>query len=185
VRATEVLKEEHRAIERMLAVLKEAADRAAAGERVPATLFRDAVDFIRNFADKCHHGKEEGKLFPRLEERGMPRGGGPLAVMLHEHDAGRQYVGAIEGALSAYEGGDEGASQVIVENSRRYVELLQGHIAKEDGVLFPMADRILSDEDQRELEELFEQVETEQMGPGTHEKYHRMLDQVEKELGLA
>ncbi len=184
MKATEVLREEHRAIERMLAILKEAADRVAEGERIPATLFRDAVDFIRNFADRCHHGKEEGQLFPRLEERGMPRGAGPLAVMLHEHAAGRRYVGAIEGALSAYEDGDEGATQIIVENSRSYVELLQGHIAKENGVLFPMADRILSDDDQRELEGLFEQVEEEQMGPGTHEKYHRMLDRAEKELGL-
>ncbi len=185
MRATETLREEHRAIERMLAVLETAADGLDAGERPPASLFRDAVDFVRNFADKCHHGKEEDNLFPRMEGRGVPREGGPLGMMLHEHDLGRQYVGAVDGAIEAYEAGDEGAAETIAENARQYAELLRGHIAKENAVLFPMADRVLTEEDQRDLEERFERVEAELMGPGVHERYHRMLDDAEREMGLA
>jgi hemerythrin-like domain-containing protein len=185
MKPTEVLMTEHRAIERMLAVLETAARRLEAGERVRPDLLCEAVDFVRNFADRCHHGKEEDNLFPRMEARGVPRQGGPLAVMLHEHDEGRAYVGAIAGAIDAYEGGDQAAARVIAENARGYAELLRQHIMKEDNVLFPMADRVLSPDDQRELTIRFEQIETEVMGPGVHERYHKLLDNLEREMGLA
>ena len=184
MKATETLITEHRAIERMLAVLETAARRLDAGERPRPDLFREAVDFVRNFADRCHHGKEEDNLFPRMEARGIPRNGGPLGMMLWEHDQGRAHVGAIAGAIDAYESGDQAAALVIAENARGYVELLQEHIMKEDNVLFPMADSVLSPDDQRELAARFDQIETQIMGPGVHERYHRLLDDLERELGL-
>ena len=169
----------------MLAVLEAAAQRLESGQRVRPGLFRDAVDFVRNFADRCHHGKEEENLFPRMEAAGVPRVGGPLGVMLLEHDRGREYVAAIAGAIDGYEGGDGSAVGIIAENARGYAALLRQHIAKEDNVLFPMADRVLSPDDQRELEQRFQKIETEVMGPGVHERYHRLLDDLERELGLA
>ncbi len=182
---TEDLKTEHRAIERMLAVLEAAAQRLESGQPVRPGLLREAVDFVRNFADRCHHGKEEENLFPRMEAAGVPRAGGPLGVMLLEHDQGREHVAAIANAIDAYEGGDGAAAGTIAENASRYVGLLRQHIGKEDNVLFPMADRVLSPDDQRELEQRFEEIETEVMGPGVHERYHRLLDDLERELGLA
>ena len=184
VRATEELVTEHRAIERMLAVLEAAAQRLETGQRVRPDLFREAVDFVRNFADRCHHGKEEENLFPRLQERGMPREGGPIGVMLQEHDQGRDYIGAIDGAIDDYEGGDESAARAIVESAREYVKLLQGHIWKEENVLFPMADQLLSSSDQGELAERFQRIETEVMGSGVHERYHALLDALEQEVEL-
>jgi hemerythrin-like domain-containing protein len=184
LKATEVLMTEHRAIERMLAVLETAAQRLEQGQRVRPGLLREAVDFVRNFADRCHHAKEEGGLFPRMEARGVPRQQGPLAVMLLEHDRGRTRVAAIADGIDAYEGGDESAARIIAENARGYVELLRGHIMKEDNVLFPMADRMLSLADQQDLVERFEQIETEIIGPAIHERYHRLLGDLEHELGL-
>jgi hemerythrin-like domain-containing protein len=181
---TETLMTEHRAIERMLAVLETAAQRLDAGERPRPDLFREAVDFVRNFADRCHHGKEEENLFPRMEARGVPRNGGPLGMMLMEHDQGRAYVGAMAGAIDAYEAGDQAAARTIAENAHGYVELLRAHIMKENNVLFPMADRVLSADDQRELTARFDQVETELMGPGVHERYHKLLDDLEREMRL-
>ena len=183
--ATEELMTEHRAIERMLAVLEAASGRLEAGDRVRPGLFREAADFVRNFADRCHHGKEEDNLFPRLEELGVPREGGPLGVMLFEHDEGRAYIGAIADAVDAYELGDEAAARTIAGNARGYVGLLRGHIQKEEGVLFPMADQVLSADDQRSLEESFERIETQVMGGGAHERYHKMLARLEQEMGLA
>ena len=185
MKPTEILMTEHRAIERILAVLETAAHRLDEGQRPRADLFREAVDFVRNFADRCHHGKEEENLFPRMEERGLPREGGPLTVMLAEHDQGRAHVRAIADAIDAYESGDESAARTIAENARGYLQLLRGHIMKEDNILFPMSDRVLTPDDQQELEQRFEQVETEVMGPGAHERYHRLLDRLEHELGLA
>jgi len=183
--ATNELRTEHRAIERMLAVLEEASNRLEHGQRVRPEVFRQAVDFVRNFADRCHHAKEEENLFPRMEARGVPRQGGPIGVMLFEHEEGRAYVGAIAEAIDAYEADGQSVAPTIAENARGYVDLLRQHIMKEENVLFPMADRVLSAADQAELDRRFEQIETERMGPGVHERYHRLLDELEREMGLA
>ncbi len=179
---TAVLKEEHRVIERMLAVMEAAAQRLESGERVRAGLLREAVDFVRNFADKNHHGKEEDNLFPRLEERGVPKEGGPLGMMLHEHDLGRAFIQAIDGAIDGYESGDEAAAQVIAENIRGYTQLLTEHVWKEENVLFPMADQVLSQDDQQDLAERFERVDAEVSGPDVLRRYIELLERVEQEI---
>ncbi len=179
---TAVLKEEHRAIERMLAVMQAAAQRLESGEGVRAGLLREAVDFVRNFADKNHHGKEEDNLFPRLEERGVPKEGGPLGMMLYEHDLGRGFIQAIEGAIEGYESGDEAAARVIAENIGRYTQLLAEHIWKEENVLFQIADQVLSEDDQQDLAERFERVEAEVSGPNVLKRYTDMLERVEQEI---
>jgi len=182
--ATDDLRTEHRAIERMLAILEEASSRLEDGQRVRPDVFRGAVDFVRNFADGCHHAKEEQNLFPRMEAQGVPREGGPIGVMLFEHEEGRAYVRAIAGAIDAYEADGQSAAPTIAENARGYVGLLRQHIMKEESVLFPMADRVLTAADQAELEQQFEQIETEVMGPGVHERYHHLLDDLEQEMGV-
>ena len=97
--ATEALmKHKHRVIERMLAVLEAADAKVEAGEELPKRFFSRMTDFIRNFADRCHHGKEEDNLFPAMEKRGIPRQAGPIAVMLTEHDWGRAYVRGMDKA---------------------------------------------------------------------------------------
>lgn len=166
----------------MLAVLESVAQRLEAAERVRAGLFREAMDFVRNHADRNHHGKEEANLFPRLEERGVPNEDGPLGVMLHEHDLGRGFIQTIEGAIDAYERGDEAAAQLIAENVRSYVQLLTEHIWKEENVLFQMADQVLSEDDQQELAERFERVEADVLGPDALKRYTHMLERAEQEL---
>ena len=183
-RASDVLRSEHRGIERMLRVLEVAADRVEGGQSVPGAVFTRVVEFIRGFADGCHHAKEERTLFPLLEERGIPRQG-PIGVMLREHEEGRRYVRAMAAAIEGYERGDPAARRALVENARGYTTLLRLHIMKEDNVLFPMSDRALSEEEQRGLVERFEEIEREEVGEGVHEKYHEMIDELEREMGLA
>ncbi|MDO8568643.1 MAG: hemerythrin domain-containing protein [Dehalococcoidales bacterium] len=182
--AIEELKHEHRIIERMLAVLRAANDRAEAGQALPPDFFNQVVDFVRNFADKCHHGKEEDNLFPTMELRGVPRLGGPLAVMLEEHRQGRDYVRQMDEAARRLAGGDKSALKMGLAAARGYADLLTAHIAKEDNVLYPMAERVLTPEDEQELLEKFEEIETTRMGPGKHEQYLKMIARLEKKWEL-
>lgn len=108
--------------------------------------------------------------------------GGPLGMMLHEHDLGRAFIKAIEDAIGGYESGDEAATQEIVDNVRGYTQLLTEHIWKEENVLFQMADQVLSEADQQDLTERFEQVEAELIGPDVLKRYTDMLGQVEQEI---
>src|SRR5262245_60786760 len=99
MKATDILMDEHRVIEQVLNCLEKLADRCEAGETLDNTSASEALPFFRNFADRCHHGKEEGHLFPLLEARGFSRQGGPTGVMLHEHEEGRGLLTAMARAV--------------------------------------------------------------------------------------
>src|SRR5512135_730494 len=90
MQATDILSEEHKVIIRVLTALEKAASRLEAGEAVEPGFFIESADFIKGFADGCHHKKEEGVLFPAMIEAGLPREAGPVAVMLAEHEEGRR-----------------------------------------------------------------------------------------------
>ncbi len=136
------------------------------------------LDFFRNFADRCHHAKEERLLFARMQERGIPVDSGPIAVMLHEHDQGRSRVRATGEALALAAKGDASAIEMVVENLSAYIELLRAHIDKEDNILYPLADSIFTPEDQQALKAAFEKVEAEEIGEGVHEKYHQLAHEL-------
>ncbi len=178
--APDVLKEEHRAIERMLAILEQAARRLEAGETVAPELFREAAGFLSGFADKCHHCKEEDELFPAMEQAGVPRQGGPIAVMLAEHDEGRRFIRRMTEAARRLAQGDASVRGELVAAVRGYVDLLRSHIYKEDNILFPMAASVLPASEHARLLTAFERIEQERMGPGVHERYHHMLDDMER-----
>ena len=162
-------------IERMLDILSRAGDRLEKGENVDPELYPEAVDFLKNFADKCHHGKEEQLLFKKMMERGVSGEVGPIAVMMREHQDGRAHVQNIDklskGKMS------KATKDGLIKSSRAYVDLLSKHIQKEDNILYPLANQVLDGEDQKELEKGFEEIEEKVMGPGVHEKYHRMIEE--------
>jgi hemerythrin-like domain-containing protein len=178
---TDDLMSEHRVIERMLRILTNASDRLEKGESVPPELYVGAVDFLRNFADKCHHSKEERLLFVKMMERGVSGEVGPIAVMMREHQDGRAHIKNLD--KFSKEKVSKSAKEGLIKSSRAYVDLLSRHIQKEDEVLYPLANQILDKEDQKELEKGFERVEEEVMGPGVHERYHKMIEQWEQKYG--
>lgn len=179
--ATEILKNEHRIIERVVASLERAAARLGAGEPVSPQVFILAADFIQGFADGCHHKKEEGILFPALQAAGIPREGGPVGVMLAEHEQGRDFTRGMRSAAERLVSGEKDAGKAVVDNALRYVALLRGHIAKEDNILFPMADRFIAGPAQTEVSEAFDRVGQEETGQGVHERFLALVDTIEKE----
>jgi hemerythrin-like domain-containing protein len=175
---TEILRNEHRIIEQVLNCLEKIAGRCTAEGDLDAGSATSALDFFRNFADRCHHGKEEGRLFPLLEERGLPRNGGPTGVMRAEHEQGRLLLQGMADAVGAAENRDAAAPGRFAACARSYVELMRSHIRKEDERLFPMADRVLSPTDQESLQEAFGAMEHEEMGEGTHESFLRLANEL-------
>jgi hemerythrin-like domain-containing protein len=150
----------------------------SAGEAVEVSHLDQILEFLKVFADRCHHGKEEGILFPALEEAGIPNQGGPIGVMLHEHTDGRVYIKEMDKALDGMKKGDLDASHSFANASRRYIELLKQHIEKENHVLFPMADESLAPERQENIAERFDNFEKEEIGAGRHEAFHKMMDEL-------
>ncbi len=148
--ATQTLRDEHVLILRALDVLERALEPATP---LSPGWWAQLLTWLRAFADRSHHAKEEAALFPALERAGLPREGGPIATMLAEHDEGRALIQAMDLAP------DAGARAAA---ARRYVALLRAHIARENEVLFPMADAVLDDEGQRDLARAFEAADARQ-----------------------
>jgi hemerythrin-like domain-containing protein len=174
MQATEILMQEHRVIEKVLNSLETAADRLSTGHDVPMDFFLKAADFIRNFADGCHHQKEEGILFTALEANGMPKDVEPVSVFMDEHVEARRLTRGMVECAERIKLGDLIAKTQLIQHARDYIALLREHIQKEDNVLFPMADNVLPDEQHQQLLSDFKRADDERQ---TGEKYLRIADE--------
>jgi hemerythrin-like domain-containing protein len=141
--------------------------------------WQKALEFFRHFADRCHHFKEEKVLFPAMETHGIPRDGGPIGMMLAEHEEGRAHVRSMVDAVEQLAKGNSVATDMLLSHARAYVTLLREHIQKEDDILFRMADEVIPQDEQGQILRRFEEHEAEEMGAGAHEKYLNIA----KELG--
>ena len=182
--ATDILMSEHRVIERVITTLEKGAHSFEAGGSVGPSFFLDAADFIKGFADGCHHQKEEGVLFKRMEEQGMQYDGCPLGVMMGEHALARQYTKALLSAAQAMQAGEPNGNARAIQSSRSYIALLRRHIMKEDNILFPMADHVIPPELHAAPWEDFEHIEHIETGEGVHEKYLALAETLEREMAM-
>lgn len=146
---TKILSDEHQNILKFIEALKKECDRLGAGAEVNKEFFKKAVDFIKNYADKFHHAKEEDVLFAELDKRKEQMHCSPVDQMRHEHGLGRGFVKELEAAINS------GDKEKIMENARGYAELLEDHIYKEDNILYPMADEVLDEAAQKEMADKF------------------------------
>jgi len=180
VRAIDILMQEHRNIERVLDAMEVMVDRLERGGDVRPAFFLEAAGFFAEYADRVHHHKEEDVLFGSIIAGGMPAEQGPIPVMLMEHEQGRVFTRGIRDAARTLEAGDDSARRELVSQARGYIALLRDHIAKEDEVLFPMAEELLSVAAQAEVLEAFGQAERED-GRGAVEELLAVADRLERE----
>jgi hemerythrin-like domain-containing protein len=175
IHPVDVLMSEHRTIERVLDAVETRLADSASGH-FPYEFMTQALDFFRNFADGCHHAKEEELLFPRLEERGIPRENGPIGCILKEHVQGRDYLAVVRANLEAARDGSPEAVTAVYSAATGYIGMLRRHIYKEDNVLFQMAIRALSPDDVTELSAGFVEPANPRLSPETRERYARLAD---------
>ncbi len=169
--ASEDLRNEHDGILFGLDILEKMAGSAQKPGETDIADAREMVRFLRLFADKCHHGKEEGLFFPALEKVGIPNQGSPIGQMLLEHTQGRQFIAAM-GASA--EGGIL-ETDSFMQAASGYIRLMRAHIEKENTILFPMGDRMLPPDEQAKLLSQFEAFEENVIGGGVHEGLHETL----------
>lgn len=151
---TQVLSDEHQTILKTLTVMLAECDAIEAGQELNTAFFNKAIAFIKNYADKFHHAKEEDILFKVMLENVDHLHCNPIPVMLHEHDEGRAFVQGMEAGIA-----DNNASSII-QNARGYCMLLEQHIYKEDNVLYPMAEEALSEEQKELVNKAYQEAET-------------------------
>ena len=137
--ATQILVDEHESIMKVLEVIQKMFDHGVDKTKINIDHVESIVDFIKNFADKYHHMKEEDVLFIELEKNGMSWDNGPVRIMLMEHDEGRSYVKKVEEAIESFKAGDASSIEQMEINLKSYCNLLSSHIYKENNILYHRA----------------------------------------------
>lgn len=171
--ATDILYEEHRVIMKVLACLEKMILEIDAEGKLNTDAAANAIDFFRNFADRCHHAKEEDRLFIVMEDHGIPRENGPIGVMLDEHVEGRRCVRGMAQAIDEASGETQETPAALLkfrEHAGDLIALLSAHIQKEDQVLFPMADQALDEQAAETLLHDFRDIEAD-AGGKRHQHY--------------
>ncbi|HEY6100222.1 MAG TPA: hemerythrin domain-containing protein [Anaeromyxobacter sp.] len=174
--AIDTLMSEHRVIESVLDALVAFSDEVRRNGTTEKEELARFVAFVRGFADACHHGKEEGVLFAAMVEHGFPRDGGPIAVMLQEHDEGRGLVGVLNARAEQPAPWSDADRQEIADVAFGFSQMLRQHIHKEDAVLYPMAEEHLPPEALQRVGEDCERFEAEKTGSGEHERFHALAE---------
>jgi hemerythrin-like domain-containing protein len=169
--AIDILVKEHVYIKKVLAAIRKDCEGLAEGKDVNVEFYRKAIEFVRNFADKYHHQKEEKKLFNIMGEGNESLKNGPIMGMLMEHDLGRMYIKNLDEILTEYENGAKNKKAYIIANALAYEMLLDKHIDKEDTAIYMMARRQLSQDIQNSLKDEFESIEGDLENTKIREKY--------------
>jgi len=154
-KTSKILAEEHQNILKVIDALSDECNNLGSGKPINNGFMTKAIDFIRNYADKFHHAKEEDILFKefcKVAEQGEVHCN-PVEQMLVEHDMGRDFVKEME------QGVKEGNKDKIMGGIREYTSLLRDHIFKEDNILYPMADESFDKKTEEAMLKRFEKVE--------------------------
>ncbi|WP_027632268.1 hemerythrin domain-containing protein [Clostridium hydrogeniformans] len=185
MKSVEIMIDEHKNIKRMLKVIRENCLNILKGRDVDFEDFYKVIDFVRNYADKHHHNKEEEILFKYMGETlGDAIKNGPITGMLIEHDLGRLYIKNLEEALGRLKEEKEEAVLDIMTNSMAYAELLHRHIDKEDNLIYTFADARLSEDNKTIVDDKCMVVENEAKIKGIQENYINLLENLEKKVGI-
>ena len=167
---------EHRLIERMLSVVKVVLAKIETTHRIDPVFVDIAVDFIRVYADRTHHGKEEDILFREMKNKPLnDKDKQIMQALIAEHVFGRQTIKVLVEANNRYRNGDETALNDIADKLQTLCEFYPKHIEKEDKVFFPSSRDYFTDEEDRAMLAEFWEFDRKMI----HEKYKSVVDGLE------
>lgn len=170
----ELLRRDHEITERVFAAMEA---RFATAEGPSPELVGLLTSYLQGYVEACHNKKEELHLFPRLQAAGMPRHGGPLAVMLQEHERASSLLARLAPLGSAYAAGDRSALPELRAVFAEYAGLCKDHFWKESDILYPMAQRFLTEADGEQIVRGIEALESS-LGADTRRRYYALAERI-------
>jgi len=171
---------EHEMIERAMAVLKINLEKIDEAVKAPLQMQR-AIDFLLEFGDKMHNTKEEKFLFPLMGQKGLPVEGGPIGVMLMEHDAERKLLQNMMAELPSLAEATTAERHKFAAGGFEYLTIRAEHIWKENDVLYAMGRKVISEEENATLLNAFKTLDQLTYGDAARQHYEQMLVEVEKD----
>ena len=179
--STASLRRDHDLIEKVIKAMESTIQLLNDGKQIPESILLPVIDFSKNFTDICHHSKEENSLFPALEQAGMPRNMGPIAIMLIDHERTREIGKEMENSAKDYI--FSGNSKKSISDMQQYVEHVTEHLWKENNRLFMMAEarlQYVSKKVDNELNEI-EELKLKETGK-TRKHYEQLAETLTKDV---
>lgn len=179
--STTSLRRDHELIEKVIKAMESTIQLLNDGKQIPESILLPVIDFSKNFTDVCHHSKEENSLFPALEQAGMPRHMGPIAMMLIDHERSREIGKEMENSAKNYI--LSGDSTELISDMQQYVEHITEHLWKENNKLFMMAEarlQYVSKKIDKELNEI-EESKLKETGK-TREHYEQLAETLTRDV---
>ena len=171
---TDLLTKDHETTERVIDAVSKAFETPGGP---PTSVVGDTVEYFVSYVDACHNKKEEDHLFPLIERLGVPRHGGPLGVMLQEHEESKALAARFALLGRRFAGGDLGVLDDLKATFATYGNLLKNHYWKENDILYPMARRVMRPADADAVVAGIARVEAA-IGPETRERYYALADRI-------
>jgi hemerythrin-like domain-containing protein len=179
--STASLRRDHDLIEKVIKAMESTIQLLNDGKQIPESILLPVIDFSKNFTDVCHHSKEENSLFPALEQAGMPRDMGPIAMMLMDHERSREIGKEMESSAKDYI--SSGNSTKLISDMQQYVEHITEHLWKENNRLFMMAEarlQYVSKKVDKELNDI-EELKLKETGK-TREHYEQLAETLTRDV---
>jgi regulator of cell morphogenesis and NO signaling len=184
---SDVLKKEHRIIEDIIKILEACAKRLEENKKLDIEILTGSVDLIKNFTHKYHRRKEESVLFKIIGRKTVLWGLGDIAPLLYEHEEGAEYVRSLAGLLTdAIKSGiaSKRAKRSVIKNIYGYNALLSSHLLQEEKKLYPLAERILSNQERENVLRSFKMLEDEMITVGDKQRYENLIKDYKKRLDI-
>ncbi len=179
--STTSLRRDHDLIEKVIKAMESTIQLLNDGKQIPESILLPVIDFSKNFTDVCHHSKEENSLFPALEQAGMPRNMGPIAMMLIDHERSREIGKEMENSAKDYI--SSGNSTKLISDMQQYVEHITEHLWKENNRLFMMAEarlQYVAKKVDKELNDI-EELKLKETGK-TREHYEQLAETLTRDV---
>lgn len=176
--SVDLMMQEHQYILRMLKIIRIACYKIYKHEQFEFTKFNQMIDFVRNYADKHHHSKEENIFFKEINQE-IPMAKEPIQGMLIDHNSGRYFIQSLEEALQRVANGDDEANIDVIAYAIAYTDLLTRHIDKEDKAIYIFGEKNLSEGSKKLVDEKCSEVEKNAEDNGLQQKYIDMLTELE------
>lgn len=167
----DLLVHEHRYIEIVLDCLSRMVEESLTRKKLNFLRAEETVDFFRNYADRWHHKKEEDILFKLMVEKDKIGETDYVSDLTSEHEKGRSHVRGMNDAFREAAHGDMEDVMNFGRHAREYIDLLRGHILKEDRIVFPFVEKAFGADDLSSLEEMFRKAESKGQESGSQEKF--------------
>jgi hemerythrin-like domain-containing protein len=179
--STASLRRDHDLIEKVIKAMEATIQLLNDGKQVPESILNQVIDFSKNFTDVCHHSKEENVLFPALEQAGMPRNMGPIAMMLMDHERSREIGSHMEESAKEYLNSQNSTN--LISYMKQYVEHVTEHLWKENNRLFMMAEARLQYMSAKVDKDLvnFEESKLKETGK-TREHYEKLVENITENI---